>query len=45
MTNDIAWKDSAREEVREIYSYLFDLSPKLADNWSEELAKKLTYIA
>ena len=25
MTNEIAWKDSAREEVRDIYSYLFDI--------------------
>ena len=44
MTNEIAWKNSAREEVRDIYSYLFDLSPRLADNWSEELTKKLNYI-
>lgn len=45
MTKEIAWKDSAREEVREIYSCLFDLSPKLAENWSDELTKKLNYIS
>ncbi|WP_240625604.1 type II toxin-antitoxin system RelE/ParE family toxin [Spirosoma pollinicola] len=37
----IAWKESAREEVREIYKYLFDQSIAVADEWSDELEKKL----
>lgn len=41
----IAWKESAREEVREIYEYLFDLSIAVADEWSDELEKKLSLIA
>jgi toxin ParE1/3/4 len=45
MTDDVIWKDSAREEVRDIYSYLFDVSPKIAENWADELAKKLRYVA
>lgn len=40
----IAWKDSAREEVREIYENLFDQSPALADEWTDELEKKLKLI-
>jgi toxin ParE1/3/4 len=44
MTDEVLWKDSAREEVRDIYSYLFDVSPKMAENWADELAKKLRYI-
>lgn len=40
----VSWKASAQEEVRDIYSYLFDRSPKAAENWADELAKKLGYI-
>lgn len=40
----IAWKESEREEVRETYEYLFDLSITVADEWSDELEKKLNLI-
>ncbi|MFD2569824.1 type II toxin-antitoxin system RelE/ParE family toxin [Spirosoma soli] len=40
----IAWKESARDEVREIYEALFDQSPAVADDWSDELEKKLALI-
>lgn len=37
----INWKESAREEVRAIYAYLLSVSFSLADDWSDELEKKL----
>lgn len=42
--NEVVWKDAAREEVRAIYSYVFDQSPKAAENWADELAKKIEYV-
>ncbi|RIV17879.1 type II toxin-antitoxin system RelE/ParE family toxin [Fibrisoma montanum] len=38
------WKESAREEVREIYSFLLNLSMVAADEWLEQLEKKLNLI-
>lgn len=40
----IDWKESAREEVREIYANLLDLSMAAADDWLEQLEKKLALI-
>lgn len=40
----IKWKESAREDVRDIYSYFLSVSFALADNWSDELEKKLKLI-
>lgn len=40
----INWKESAREEVRDIYGYFLSLSFALADDWSNELEKKLALI-
>lgn len=40
----IDWKESAREEVREAYADLLDLSIAAADDWSDQLAKKLNLI-
>ncbi|MBC7570148.1 MAG: type II toxin-antitoxin system RelE/ParE family toxin [Spirosoma sp.] len=40
----INWKESAREDVLEIYSYFLSVSFALADNWSDELEKKLKLI-
>ena len=36
----VHWNDEAREEIRNIYSYLFDLSPVLAEAWADELEQK-----
>ena len=36
----VHWNDEAREEMRNIYSYLFDLSPALAEAWADELENK-----
>ena len=41
----LLWNESAKEEAKDIYGYLFDYSPALADDWSDELAKKLGQIA
>lgn len=40
----ISWKESAQEEVRVIYEYLFDQSAAVADDWSDQLARKLTLV-
>ncbi|GAB3492101.1 hypothetical protein GCM10027341_05860 [Spirosoma knui] len=40
----IAWKESAKEEVRDIYTYLLDQSVALAEEWLNELEKKLELI-
>ncbi|OIN60676.1 type II toxin-antitoxin system RelE/ParE family toxin [Arsenicibacter rosenii] len=40
----VIWNDSAREEVKDIYGYLFEISGSLADDWSDELDKKLNLI-
>jgi plasmid stabilization system protein ParE len=40
----VDWKQSAREDVRATYSYLLDLSLAVADDWMEQLDKKLTLI-
>lgn len=37
----IEWKDSAREEVRDIYAGLLDRSMAVADEWLDQLEKKL----
>lgn len=36
----LIWTDNVQEEIRDIYSYLYDLSPALADDWSDEVPKK-----
>ncbi len=36
---NLIWNDTPREEVRGIYSFLYDFSPAAADNWSDELEK------
>ncbi len=40
----IDWKDSAREEVRDAYTYLLNLSMVAADEWIDQLEKKLSLI-
>lgn len=40
----IDWKDSAREEVRDIYTDLLDKSMAVADDWLNQLEKKLTLL-
>jgi toxin ParE1/3/4 len=35
----LIWNDTPREEVRDVYSFLYDLSPAVADSWSDELEK------
>jgi hypothetical protein len=37
----INWKESALEEVRDTYAYLLSVSFALADDWSDELEKKV----
>lgn len=37
----VIWYDTAKEEVRKAYSNYFDYSPALAEDWSDELTKKL----
>lgn len=36
----LIWTDDVQEEIRDIYSYLYDLLPALADDWSDEVAEK-----
>ncbi len=36
----ILWNDEAREEMLDIYSYLFNQSPIVAEAWADELEKK-----
>lgn len=40
----VVWEAKARTEVGDIFSYLFDLSPVLADNWIDELNKKINLL-
>jgi hypothetical protein len=40
----IAWSIEAKEEVKDIYSYLLDEAPVLADDWSDELENKLNLL-
>ena len=40
----IEWKESAREEVRDAYAYLLNLSMVAADEWTDQLEKKLNLI-
>ncbi|GAB3692414.1 hypothetical protein GCM10027592_11330 [Spirosoma flavus] len=40
----IDWKESAREEVRDAYAYLLNLSIMAADEWRDQLDKKLNLI-
>lgn len=40
----IIWEPDAKEEVREIYAQLFDYSPALADDWSDELENKVAVL-
>ncbi|GAB3906000.1 hypothetical protein GCM10028803_37700 [Larkinella knui] len=40
----IAWSAEAKEEVKDIYSYLLDEAPVLADDWADELENKLKLI-
>ena len=37
----LIWYDNAKEEVRKAYSSYFDYSPALAEDWSDELEKKI----
>lgn len=37
----LIWNDSVKEEVRKTYSDYFDYSPLLAEDWSDELNKKV----
>ncbi|MFD2935548.1 type II toxin-antitoxin system RelE/ParE family toxin [Spirosoma flavum] len=38
---NLIWNDSAKEEVRKAYSNYYDYSPVLAEDWSDELNKKV----
>ncbi|GAB4033832.1 type II toxin-antitoxin system RelE/ParE family toxin [Spirosoma gilvum] len=40
----IDWKESAREEVRDAYANLLNLSIVAADDWLDQLEKKLNLI-
>ena len=40
----LIWNDSAKEEVREAYSKYHDYSSVLADDWSDELNKKVNLL-
>ncbi|QJD78921.1 type II toxin-antitoxin system RelE/ParE family toxin [Spirosoma rhododendri] len=40
----ITWKESAQEEVRVIYEYLLDQSFAAADDWSDQLERKLALL-
>ena len=40
----IDWKDPAREEVRDIYIDLLNKSMTVADEWLDQLEKKLTLL-
>ena len=37
----LIWNDEAKEDVRRAYSDYFNYSPTLADDWSDELDKKV----
>lgn len=37
----LIWYDSAKEEVRKAYSKYYDYSPALAEDWSDELDRKV----
>ena len=39
---NLIWNDTPREEVRDIYSFLYGLSPAAADTWSDELEKTVS---
>lgn len=39
---NLIWEPDAKEDVRLIYAQLYDYSPALADDWSDELEKKVT---
>lgn len=36
----LQYAEEARENIRDIYSALYDLSPTYADKWTDELVKK-----
>lgn len=38
---NLIWEDRACEELRDISGYLFDFSSALADEWTDEIAKKV----
>ncbi|GAB3999882.1 hypothetical protein GCM10028807_51370 [Spirosoma daeguense] len=38
---NLIWSDSVKEEVRKAYSDYYDYSPVLAEDWSDELNKKV----
>lgn len=38
------YTDEARENVRDIFSAFYDLSPVYADKWTEELSKKIDLV-
>lgn len=37
----LIWNDSAKEEVRKAYGKYYDYSPALAEDWSDELDRKV----
>jgi plasmid stabilization system protein ParE len=37
----IVWNESAQSEVRDVYAYLLDQSISVADEWLDDLEKKL----
>ena len=40
----LVWEVNARKEVGDTFSYLFDLSPTLANTWADELDKKINLL-
>ena len=41
---NLVWSDSVKEEIRKAYSGYYDHSPLLADDWSDELDKKVALL-
>jgi toxin ParE1/3/4 len=37
----LEWEDSAKEEVRDIYTFHYDRSVDYADHWSDQVVKKV----
>lgn len=40
----LIWNDDTKEEVRDAYSRYYDYSPALAEDWSDELDKKINLL-
>ncbi|GAB4014569.1 type II toxin-antitoxin system RelE/ParE family toxin [Spirosoma koreense] len=40
----LIWYDSAKEDVRKAYSNYYDYSPVLAEDWSDDLDRKIALL-